>query len=71
MPAYSWRRTYEEALLATNRAQRSDRISAAEGAIHTRMAEIWVDHGRGGSLEEQDAMANALQALRVLREEAA
>ena len=66
---YSWNRYYEKAMLETDRARLSDRISAAEEAIQVRMAEIWESEGE--HVDERDAIENALKMLRALRREAA
>lgn len=63
----AWFEKYNAAVLETNWTRLKGQIQAAESAIHDRQLGLFVDHG--GSLEERDAMANALQGLRLLEED--
>jgi len=67
MIEYKWHDIYKAALLETDWSKMEERIKAAEGALHARKHEFSVDHG--GTPEENQAIADALRALNVLRKE--
>ena len=64
---YPWGRSYETAILETDRSKLAKHIQAAEQAIMTRMQELNSDHG--GSEEERAAIRDALSGLRFLQKE--
>lgn len=66
---YKWHKLYKAALLETDWAQMDDRIRMAEGAIDDRKRELGLNHG--GTPEENQAIADAIRSLNVLRAEAA
>ena len=64
---YPWARSYEAAILETDRSKLAERIQIAEEAISAREREL--DGNRVGSQEERSAIRDALSGLRVLRDE--
>ena len=64
---YNWRQQYEAALVETDRALLPNLIQVAQAAIDARIAEIRSD--RAASPDEQQAIADALSGLHVLRRE--
>lgn len=64
---YPWARSYEEAILETDRSKLAERIRIAEEAIAAREREL--DGNRAGTEEERSAIRDALSGLRVLRDE--
>ena len=64
---YAWRRLYEDALLETDPSRLPVLIREAHAAIDARMVEIGDD--REGTGDEQQAIADALAGLRVLKTE--
>ena len=64
---YEWQRHYEAAILETDRSRLPSLINAAQVAIEARVEELRVNHG--GTTAEQQAIADALAGLRVLRKE--
>jgi hypothetical protein len=64
-----WYEAYKAAVLETDGAKMEDRILAAESAIRERHHEFSLNHG--GTPEEREAIADALDRLKVLRQEAA
>jgi hypothetical protein len=68
MTQYKWQEVYKAALLETDWSKMEERIRAAEGALHGRKHEFDLDHG--GTLQENQAVDDALQGLGVLRSEA-
>jgi len=64
---YNWRQQYEAALVETDRALLPNLIQVAQAAIDARIAEIRSD--RAASTDEQQAIADALSGLHVLRRE--
>ena len=64
---YPWGRSYELAILETDRSRLAERIQAAERAIMARLQELNSDHG--GTAEEQTAIRDALSGLRMLQKE--
>lgn len=64
---YPWARSYEAAILETDRSKLAGRIQIAEEAILAREREL--DGNRVGTEEERSALRDALSGLRVLRDE--
>jgi hypothetical protein len=65
---YLWYDSYKAAVLETDWTRLLDRIQSAEMKIHERQRILSLDHG--GSLEERQAIADALNSMRILRTEA-
>jgi hypothetical protein len=65
----AWQEAYKTALLETDWSKMDERIQAAEAAIQSRKREFDLNHG--GSTEENQAIADAVRSLNVLRTEAA
>ena len=63
--SYSWRDSYQAALLETDWTKMQERVQTAESEIHQRRLELSQDHG--GTDEERAALVNAMSGLRVLR----
>ena len=59
-----WKTLYRAAILETNKSALPQRVSKAEEAVIGRRREIFYDHG---TLEEKDALEDALYALRAFR----
>jgi len=68
-PIYKWYESYKAALLETDWSKMSERIQAAEAALSQRKREVELDHG--GTAEENQAIADAMRGLAVLRNDAA
>lgn len=64
---YSWARSYEAAILETDRSKLAKHIRIAEQAVAAREREL--NENGGGTEEERSAIRDALSGLRVLREE--
>ena len=64
-----WKNLYQAAILETDWSQIEGRIQAADSAISTRLHEFSVDHG--GTPEENQEIADAVNELTVLRREVA
>lgn len=64
---YPWARSYEAAILETDRAQLAKHIQLAEQAVAAREREL--NDKRVGTEEERSAIRDALSGLRVLRDE--
>ena len=64
---YKWQESYAAALLETDWTKIRMRIQAAEFAIQERLFVLSQDHG--GTLEERQAIGDALLGLRFLRKE--
>lgn len=64
---YIWAEPYQAALIETDDKKLPLRIRAAKAAIDSRLHELQQDHG--GTRDERQAMADALQGLNVLRRE--
>jgi len=62
---FKWYETYKAAVLETDWQKMEERIRAAKSAIAERQHEFSLDHG--GTPEERQAIANALNSLRVLQ----
>jgi hypothetical protein len=66
---YGWQELYATALLETDWAKMEDKIQVAENAIRARLHEFSLNHG--GTPEENQAIADALNGLSVLGKEIA
>ena len=66
---YSWQELYRTAVLETDWTKMQHRIRAVESAIHERQRVLSEDHG--GTPAERLALANAINRMKVLRQEAA
>lgn len=66
---YEWQQLYHVAILETDGSKLDVRIQAVESAINLRLKEFAVDHG--GTPEENLAIADAMNGLKVLRKDAA
>jgi hypothetical protein len=64
-PRPVWQAFYHAALFETDRAKTPRRISDAEIAVRTRMAEL--STASGDNIEEELLLDDALYALRALR----
>lgn len=62
---YKWFEPYKAALLETDWSKMPERIQAAEDALSQRKREFELDHG--GTPEENQAIADAMRGLIVLR----
>ncbi len=69
MSTYPWHEPYKAALLETDWSKMEERIQVAESAILNRRRECALDPD--GTGEENQALADAMNGLRVLRSEAA
>jgi len=67
--SYVWYESYKAVALETDWAKMHDRIQSAECKIHDRQRELSEDHG--GTPQERQAIANALNAMCTLRTEVA
>jgi hypothetical protein len=65
---YKWFEPYRAALLETDWSKMPERIQAAESALSQRTREFELDDG--GTLEERQAIADAMRGLAVLRNDA-
>ena len=59
-----WRTLYRAAILETNKGALPNRVSEAEEAVLAREREIFYGHA---SVEEKEALEDALYALRAFR----
>ena len=66
---YNWHEAYKSALLETDWTKMQERIHAAETALHDRKHEFALDHG--GTPQENQAIEDALNGLKVLRKDVA
>ena len=66
---YKWQEVYKAAVLETDWSKMEERIRAAEIAIHARKNEFRLDHG--DTLEENQAIAEAVGNLSILRADVA
>jgi hypothetical protein len=66
---YVWHGAYKTAILETDCTKLQERLQSAESAIHERQHTLSMDHG--GTAEERQAIADALNGMKVLRREAA
>jgi hypothetical protein len=69
MSTYQWQELYKAALLETDWSKMEERIQAAESAIQNRKREFALNSG--GTQEENQSLADALNGLSVLRSEVA
>jgi hypothetical protein len=65
---YAWYEAYKAALLETDWSKMPERIQMAETALSQRKREFEMDHG--GTPEENQAIADALRGLAILRNDA-
>lgn len=66
---YVWYESYKSVVLETDCTKMQQQIQSAESRINDRKHALSQDHG--GTLEERQAIANALNALCTLRTEVA
>jgi len=66
---YSWQESYQAAVLETDWTKMQERVQTAESEIHKRRLVLAHDHG--GTVEEREALVNAMSGLRALRMDAA
>jgi hypothetical protein len=66
---YVWYESYKVVVLETDWTKMHDRIQSAECKIHDRQRVLSEDHG--GTLQERQAIAKALNAMRTLQTEVA
>jgi hypothetical protein len=66
---YGWQELYATALLETDWSKMDAKIQAAENSIKTRLHEFSMTHG--GTLEENQAIEDALSGLNALRKDVA
>lgn len=66
---YVWQERYATALLETDWSKIEEKIEVAENGIRARLHEFSTNHG--GTPEENQAIQDALNGLRVLRREVA
>jgi len=64
---YDWEKLYHLAVLEADWTKIEDRIYAAESAMRTRLHEFSMNHG--GPRHENQAIADVLERLDVLRKE--
>ena len=69
MSTYQWHELYKAALLETDWSKMEERIQAAESAIQKRKSECGLDPS--GLHEENQALADAMNGLSVLKSEVA
>lgn len=67
-PLYGWQRSYEDAVLETDRTRLPPLIRAARAAIDARLENLHQHHKT--SAEELQALEDALSGLCVLKREA-
>jgi hypothetical protein len=66
---YNWFDSYRAALHETEWTRMQERLQAAESEIQKRQHLLSMDHG--GTPEERQAIANALDGMKILRTEVA
>ena len=66
---YGWQELYATALLETDWSKMDAKIQAAENSIKTRLHEFSMTHG--DTLEENQAIVDALSGLNALRKDVA
>jgi hypothetical protein len=64
---YKWIESYRAALLETDWSKMQERIQTAETALQHRKREFDLNHG--GTPEENQAIADAMRGLAVLRDD--
>ena len=67
--SYVWYEYYEAVVLETDWTKMHERIQSAECKIHDRQRVLSEDHG--GTPQERQAIANALNGMRTLQAEVA
>ena len=67
--SYSWQESYQATLLETDWTKMQERVQTAESEIHKRRLVLAQDHG--GTVEEREALVNAMSGLWALRMDAA
>jgi hypothetical protein len=65
---YVWCEAYETAVLETDWTKMEERLQSAESAINQRQRVLSMDHG--GTPEERQAIADALNGMKALRKDA-
>jgi hypothetical protein len=65
---YKWYESYKAAVLETDWSKMPERIQAAGAALSQKERESDLDHG--GTPEENQAIADAMRGLTVLRNDA-
>lgn len=66
---YIWHDAYKSAILETDWTKMQERLQAAESEIRKRQHVLSMDHG--GTPEERQAIADALNGMKTLRTEVA
>jgi len=66
---YGWQELYAIALLETDWSKIEEKIQVAENGIKARLHEFSMNHG--GTPEENQAIEDALNGLKVLRKDVA
>jgi hypothetical protein len=66
---YNWYESYRAAILETDWTKLTERLRSAELEIHQRQYILSLDHG--GTPDERQAIADALNGMKVLRTESA
>ena len=66
---YSWHESYKTAVFETDWTKMQERLKSAERAIKQRQHVLSMDHG--GTPQERQAIANALNGMKCLRTEVA
>ena len=66
---YGWQDLYATAVLETDWSKIEEHIQVAENGIKARLHEFSMNHG--GTPEENQAIADALDGLNILRKEVA
>lgn len=64
---YPWGRSYETAMLETDRSKLAKHVQVAEQAIVARVQEL--NSNGGGTAEERTAIRDALSGLKILQKE--
>ncbi len=64
---YAWQELYSIAIVETDSEILPIRVQRAKSAIYSRLHELQLDHG--GTIDERQAISDALQGLNVLRQE--
>jgi hypothetical protein len=65
---YIWYEAYKSAVLETDWTKMQERLQSAESAIQERQHVLSMDHG--GTPEERQAIADALNSMKALRKDA-
>ena len=64
---YSWYEVFRMAMLEFDPTKLQERVEVAQHAMYLRMYQLDADHG--GTLEERQAIGDALSSLNVLQRE--